>query len=119
MTPARVALDGLDNLEHRLGDTRDLLEDLTPANREAAKVAAAQADPYVPRGATGKLSASSGVDVTAGGWALTNSAPYAVYVHWGTRHMAGRPWLITAARDSEDRWTEVYRSALQETLDGR
>lgn len=41
------------------------------------------------------------------------SAPYALYVHEGTRRMQGRPWLEYVKNDSNPEIEDLYRYMLQ------
>lgn len=41
---------------------------------------------------------------------------YAVYVHEGTRHMGGRPWLAQAAEGARGRVTDTVASVIQAAM---
>lgn len=109
-----VGSTGLPELLDTLTHARAGLLDLSPAHREAAKLALAASRP--PR-ATGALAAADRAEVTRAGWGLVNGKPYAVAVFGGTRHMRARPWLLTAATSTEPRWVDAYRTHVQQLLD--
>lgn len=95
-----VELSGLPQLEARLLHASSGVMDLSDANRDIAKAVESQARPDAPR-ATGRLAGSDTITVTADSWSIANTQPYAVPVHWGTRYMRARPWLVTAAQDTD------------------
>lgn len=110
-------VDGLEELESRLHATSAGLADLSEPNRAAARIALETAAPHTPR-RSGELEARNGITVTRDGWALTNTAGYALFVHWGTRYLRRRPWLDAGAKAAEDQWTDEYRKFIQDKLDG-
>lgn len=112
-----VDVDGLDDLLGRLDHARAGLLDLTDANRDMAQVVVREADSRTPT-ATGGLHNNNRAVATATGWGATNGEPYAGYVHWGTRYMTARPWLLEAARATEDTWMDLATDHVQRLLDG-
>lgn len=112
-----VSISGLEELEQRLHATSAGLADLSEPNRAAARIALESSTPHTPR-RSGELAAHNGISVSRDGWALTNSTGYALFVHWGTRHMRRRPWLDAGAKATEDQWTDEYRRFIQSKLDG-
>jgi hypothetical protein len=44
------------------------------------------------------------------------AAPYAKFVHHGTRHMAGRPWLEFVKASSDTQIESLYRGMLKEIV---
>lgn len=106
-----TTVEGADNLARTLGHAADDLQGIdTTAGREAATSLAREAAQAAPR-ATGRLANShqgQGTDVVV-------AAPYAPFVHWGTRYMAGRPWLTTTAAQSTS-WVDAYADDLTTTV---
>lgn len=41
------------------------------------------------------------------------SVEYAVHVHWGTIHMAGRPFLLNALKRQEPHWSGTWRQLFE------
>lgn len=117
MTVGGVEVVGLPQLVARLDHAHDGLLDLTPANRDAAQLAATEADPSAPR-KTGRLASSTTVVATADSWGLANGRTYFLPVHWGTRYMTARPWLLNAVTRTEDRTTQLLTDHVQQLLDG-
>ena len=117
MTVAGIELVGLPDLVARLTHARDGLADLTDVNRDMAQLAAREADPLTPRH-TGALQQHNDTVADATGWGLVNGQPYALFVHAGTRVMRARPWLLEAATDTEDQWTQLLADHMQQLLDG-
>lgn len=109
-----MGLEGGPELVARLTHAQDGLLDLTDANRDAVElVARSENTPH----ATGALDASNRTQAHATGWGLTNGQPYAPPVHWGTRYMRARPWLLDAARSTEDSWMDGLTQHIQQLLD--
>jgi hypothetical protein len=107
---------GDQELVARLARAHDGLLDLTDANRDLVKIVEREASADVPR-SSGALAASETVTVSGDGWGIAYSKPYAVPVHWGTRYLRARPWLMTAARSTEDRWMDQLTEHVQQLLD--
>jgi hypothetical protein len=112
--PAGVDLEGLDPLLARLDHARSGILDLTDANREAAQLVLRNL--HTPH-ASGALDAANLATAAATGWGLANGQPYAPPVHWGTRYMRARPWLLDAARSTEDSWMDGMWGHVQQLLD--
>ena len=68
---------------------------LTPVARDMERRAKALA----PR-RSGRLAASVSGRAETGRVALTASAPYAQYPHWGTKYVRRYPFLLIAAKES-------------------
>lgn len=81
------------------------------AGTAAARTLAREASQAAPR-QTGRLASSHRAQ--AGEVVVT--ADYAPFVHWGTRHMAGRPWLTTTAERSTS-WVDAYATELDDIVD--
>lgn len=111
-----VGLEGDDQLIGRLAHARAGILDLSDVNRSMGQLVDTAATVTVPR-ATGGLAASEQLTVTGTGWGITYGKPYAVPVHWGTRYMRPRPWLMEAARSTEDRQLDLLTRHVQELLD--
>lgn len=45
------------------------------------------------------------------------TADYAPYVHWGTRYMKARPFLLNAVNAEERNVNDLFGKAVQDTLD--
>lgn len=106
---------GDQELVARLTRAHDGLLDLSDANRDLVRIVEKAAATDVPR-ASGALAGSETVTVTRDGWGIAYGKPYAVPVHWGTSYMRARPWLMTAARDTEDKWMEQLTEHVQQLL---
>ena len=116
-----LQVDGAKRLRRELKRAGVDLTDLREPNERAAQIVATAAGPATPR-RTGRLastvragaSKTSGV-VRAGGAAV----PYAGPIHWGWpgRNIAGQPWLVDAAHDTEDTWVPIYVDVLDQVLD--
>lgn len=111
-----VDVDGEDELLARLVHARAGILDLTDANRDAVRLVSSGADPTAPR-KTGALAAGTITTAGPSGWGLTNATAYAVPVHWGTRHMRARPWLLDAAKAAEGQWMGQLTDHVQRLLD--
>lgn len=92
--PDRVLLEG-DAWGEFLDEGLDELEDL--ADQHIARLIYDTPEGDYER--TGLLAASGGSEVYKGKGIVYNEAPYAEYVHEGTRRMQARPWLEAALRD--------------------
>lgn len=98
----------------RLAHAHDGILDLADANRDAVQLVARSL--HTPH-ATGALEAHNQATATGTGWGIANGLPYAPPVHWGTRYMRARPWLLDAARSTEDEWMDGYEKHVQSLLD--
>ena len=65
---------------------------------------------------TGKLKASQHVEGDQGEYSVVADTPYAVYVHWGTRHMRANPWLARAAEHANPRIVTDIKDDLAEGI---
>lgn len=94
-----VGIEGLPETVAMLDHAHAALLDLTDANRAAVQLVTTDArEPS----ATGALRASRVVVVDGTGWGISYGKPYAVAVHWGTRYLRARPWLMDAATATLD-----------------
>lgn len=99
-------IDGAAELERSLGRAATALEQIDQsAGADAADAMARSAAQRAPR-ATGRLANSHRAQANQ----VAVTAPYAGYVHYGTRYMHGRPWLTDTA-DRGD-WAQAYRDEL-------
>lgn len=112
-----VELDGLAQLQDRLAAASAGLLDLSPANRVMASTVDRAASALVPR-RSGRLAGTGAVAVGPDGWTMTYGAPYAAFVHWGTRYMRARPWLAEAVNRTEEEWSAQLAHHVQGLLDG-
>ena len=111
---AGIGLDGLAELEARLTHARDGILDLSDVN--AAAVNLVFRNVQTPH-RTGALAAANVTESHATGWGISNGQPYAPPVHWGTRYMRARPWLLDAAKSTEDAWMDDLTQHVQQLLD--
>lgn len=109
-------LDGQSDLDSRLARARDGILDLSEVNHQLAQLVDTQATKLVPR-ASGGLADSDSVTVTRDGWGIAYSKPYSVPVHWGTRYMRARPWLVDASKATEDSQLDLLTGHVQKLLD--
>ena len=65
---------------------------------------------------TGKLKASQRVEGDQGEYSVVADTPYAVYVHWGTRHMRANPWLARASEHANPRIVTEIKDDLAEGI---
>lgn len=111
-----MGLDGDQELLARLARARDGITDLTGYNRDTAQLVDHKATADVPRH-SGALADSASITVSRDGWGISYSKAYASPVHWGTRLMVARPWLLEAARSTEDSWMDGLQEHVQQLLD--
>lgn len=109
-----VGLEGGQELVARLAHAHDGILDLSPANRAIAEAVDRKATADTPR-ATGALAGSATITVTKDSWGIGYGKPYAVPVHWGTRYMRARPWLVTAAENTDQ--LDMLADHVQQLLD--
>jgi HK97 gp10 family phage protein len=104
---AAMWADVTGSLEH-IGD---------PLTVAVAAVIVPAAAARAPR-ATGRL-AGSHIATREGATAatVTNTAPYARFVHYGTRYQTGRPWLAEVLTANATRLTDALTDALQTDVD--
>lgn len=111
-----VGLEGVAQLAARLARVHDGVLDLSEPNRAMGQLVARAATVTAPH-RSGALAASDTLTVTGSGWGIAYGQPYAMPVHFGTRYMRARPWLTTAARDTENSWLDVLTQHLQTLMD--
>lgn len=105
-------VEGADRLAATLERAADHLDDLDQtAGPDAARTLAREAAQSAPR-RTGRLASSHHADTAS----VVVSAPYAPFVHYGTRYMRGRPWLTDTA-DRSTAWTDAYSEQLDNLVD--
>jgi HK97 gp10 family phage protein len=112
-----MSVEGQEQLLARLAHAHDGIAGLTDVIRDMAQLVAREADSRTPT-ATGGLANNNRSTATATGWGATNGEPYAGFVHWGTKIMKARPWLLEAARATEDSWMDQLTNHVQQLLDG-
>lgn len=115
-----VEADELRRALRHIGDD-GLKKELREANLLAAKVVVQAALPKVPvmtgrlRHSVKALGTQRGGSVKAGG----ARAPYAAAIHWGRKRggrITGRPFLVNAAKSSEQRVVLTYSRAIDRLL---
>lgn len=111
-----LEVEGLGDLLARLERARAGLGDLTDAHRAMARTVADAAGSLVPR-RTGHLAATAAPVATPDSWGVTYGAPYAAFVHWGTRYMRAHPWAAQAADRTEAEWLDQLTRHVQALLD--
>jgi len=111
-----VESEGVPQLVDRLDRASAGILDLSEPNAQAARLVGGDADASVPRH-SGALAGSRTITVSGTGWGIAYGKPYAGFVHWGTRTMPARPWLIRAARDAEPTWMDDLTTHVQKLLD--
>lgn len=112
---------GLRELQKSLKAVGEDLTELKALNGKAAQIVADAAGPGTPR-RTGRLGASVRVGATNRAGIVRAgkaSVPYAGVIHWGwaRRGIKAQPWLADAAASSEGRWTDAYRSGIEDLLE--
>lgn len=106
-----VSAPGAARLARDLAQAADELDDVT---RAVAEPIARRATAAAPR-RTGALARSIRVTDTG----VTVDAAHAVYVHWGTRYMPGRPFLTRSINDPEAaRLTESHLADVLGPIEG-
>lgn len=65
---------------------------------------------------TGKLRDSHAIEGGQGEYSVVADTPYAVYVHWGTRHQHANPWLARAAEHANPRIMTEIRDDLADGI---
>lgn len=111
-------VEGARELRRTLKRAGDDLTDLKEVHRRVGTFVSDRARPRTPS-ATGRLGASGrpGATKTA---ALVRfggaRAPYARFVHWGTKLMRARPWVQEAAQSSQEVWETMYQQGVNRVL---
>jgi hypothetical protein len=119
-----VKVTGLRRLARELKKAGVDLADLKKLGLAAAELVKQEAEPDVPRGATGRLAASMRVGATArAGFVRIGSAskvPYAGPIHfgWRKRNIRPRPFLYDALDARRDDIVKVYEDGLDGFLAG-
>jgi hypothetical protein len=117
VTGLDVELENAAAVDGMWDDAEQLLTQLgDPLTRALAAVVVPDAAAAAPRGATGRLAGSHQAQRTSPtSAAVVNTAPYARFVHGGTRHIAPRPWLLRTLESSP--WVDALAAELQAGLD--
>lgn len=97
----------------RLERVQRELDSLEDVHARAAGVIGTAARPPVR---TGRLAASRSIDTRADVAVLSWDAPYAGFVHYGTRYMPARPFATDAADQVDGRLTALYTEQLDNLL---
>lgn len=115
--PADVRLEGADTLRRTLRRAAADLDNLTDAHARAATIAARAASGLAPR-RTGALASSLRPSGKATEGLVVSSLSYGPPVHYGvpSRNIPARPFLTTAAADTQSRWLPVYEAALEQAI---
>lgn len=117
MSGAKFEVDTarLDAMARDLRAAGVALEDLSPANAEAARVVEAAARP--PR-RTGTLASSSRADATPAGVTFASTARYWTFVHWGAprRNIRAHPWWPEAIDHTRTDVLAVYAKHAADSL---
>lgn len=103
----RADVRGLEDLQGRLAALEDL--DVPSVDQAAAQLVARAARPPV---LTGALAAS----LTALDGHVVALAGHGAPVHWGTKYMPARPFVLDAAAVRADQVTDLYAKAVDEAL---
>lgn len=111
-----ATVTGLEPFMDRLDRAGEGLSDLSDLNRQLASDLERAAGALVPR-RTGALSASGTPTVTASSWGVSYGRPYALFVHFGTRSMRPRPWLLEARDRTTDTAVDTATRHVQQLLD--
>lgn len=93
---------------------RDIGEDVTAAIRRSLGAAAVSEAGRPPRDPTGELANTLGaaVDAETSRLRITAASPHAVFLEYGTRHMAARPFLRPAVTAMTPQAKERLRDAI-------
>lgn len=115
--PAGIQVEGMNTLRRTLRRAAADLDDLTDAHTRAATITARAASSLAPR-RTGALASSLRPSGAATEARVVSSLRYATPVHAGvpSRNIPARPFLTTAAADTQSRWLTVYEAALEQAI---
>lgn len=105
-----VDADGTTELASTLGAAAAALVDLEGVDDAAGDLVLGAA--RVPRD-RGTLAAS----LTSVGGVLSASARHAPFVHWGTKHLRARPFLLDALAAREEAVANLYADHVEDALD--
>lgn len=124
MEAGRLRVDGARELRASLKRAGRDVQDLKDAHKKVADLVADRARPDAPVGPesgghikdTVRTSGTASAAIIRVGRARM---PYAGPIHWGhkARGIAAQPWIYDAAKDTSDRWVDVYTDAVQTILD--
>lgn len=111
-------VEGARELRRTLRQAGDDLTDLKDTHRKVGTFVAGRAGPRTPSatgrlGATGRPGATKTAALVRFGGAR---APYARFVHWGTKLMKARPWVQQAAQSSQEVWETMYQQGVDRVL---
>lgn len=65
---------------------------------------------------TGRLAGSQKFTVEGDTGAVSWTAPYARYPHWGTRHMSAQPWASQAVEQAEQKVLQTVRDGVADLI---
>lgn len=116
MTQPKIKVHGLPELKATMRKAAAEMQEMKDAHLKAAQLVAAAGRGTAPR-RTGRLSASVSGDRESAKAVIVATAPYAAFVHYGTRYMAARPWLLRTAEQTQAQWLPIYERELQQILD--
>lgn len=111
-------VEGGRELRRTLRQAGDDLENLKDTHRQVGTFVSNRARERTPSatgrlGATGRPGATKTAALVRFGGAR---APYARFVHWGTRLMRARPWVTEAAQASRQAWETMYQQGVNRVL---
>jgi HK97 gp10 family phage protein len=111
----RIEVEGAAALSASLDAAGRDLADLDRAAAGASRIIATAARVLAPK-RTGALSRSIEPAPERGTAAVLASERYAPFVHYGTRYMVARPFLVDARRDTKPLWLPLYEQESQQIL---
>lgn len=111
-------VEGARELRRTLRQAGDDLTELKETHRQVGTFVTGRAKPRTPHrtgrlGATGRPGATKTAALVRFGGAR---APYARYVHWGTKTMKARPWVTQAAEETQAVWERMYQQGVDRVL---
>ena len=110
-----IDVKGADRLERTLDGAADELARMDAAAAETSRIVAAAGAALAPK-ASGALAASVRAEPQGPVVQATSASPYAPFVHYGTKLMAARPFLIAAVRQTEQVWIGSYTRNADQVL---
>jgi len=116
-------LNGASDLQRTLRRAGVDIRELKPINREAAEIAMDRARSEAPEvsGAlrdTLRVGATNRAGVIRAGNNRQAGVPYAGAIHWGwpSRDIAGHPFIAKSARETENKWRQLYERYTDKVL---
>jgi hypothetical protein len=111
-----VKVEGARELRRAMKGAGQSLKDLTSVHRDVGQVVMNAAQAPVR---TGRLQASMKSAPTGTKARVSSTLPYAAPIHWGvpSRNLSPNPWISRAAESTEQTWTNLYHTRVQELAD--